>query len=107
MMHLMLRGTRSLVVFVTVLLCTTFFTYRGGGRLPIPRPRFRPAHHHAGDGPHGQRFHVDDGDNFRIGDKELKRAMQYEGTGERIQRFLRKARSGEGFTVSVVGGSGE
>jgi hypothetical protein len=52
-------------------------------------------------------FHLDGERGFRIGGRELKRATQYEGTGERIRRFLRKARSGEGFTVSVVGGSGE
>ncbi|ODN94804.1 hypothetical protein L198_04951 [Cryptococcus wingfieldii CBS 7118] len=29
----------------------------------------------------------------------------YLGTGERIQRFIAKAKSGEGFTVGVIGGS--
>lgn len=36
---------------------------------------------------------------------EYARALQHQGTGDRIMRFLEKARSGRGFTVSVVGGS--
>ncbi|WVR03959.1 hypothetical protein IAU60_000958 [Kwoniella sp. DSM 27419] len=36
---------------------------------------------------------------------EFKRALQYEGTGSRIQAFLEKARSGKPFTVAVIGGS--
>ncbi|WWD16677.1 hypothetical protein CI109_101107 [Kwoniella shandongensis] len=36
---------------------------------------------------------------------ELRRALQHEGTGARIQAFLDKARSGQPFTVSVIGGS--
>ncbi|ODO09192.1 hypothetical protein I350_02792 [Cryptococcus amylolentus CBS 6273] len=36
---------------------------------------------------------------------ELRRALQHEGTGSRIQAFLDKARAGQGFTVAAVGGS--
>ncbi|WVQ73720.1 hypothetical protein IAR50_003300 [Cryptococcus sp. DSM 104548] len=36
---------------------------------------------------------------------ELRRALQHEGTGARIQAFLDKARAGQGFTVAAVGGS--
>ncbi|KAK8861417.1 hypothetical protein IAR55_002236 [Kwoniella newhampshirensis] len=36
---------------------------------------------------------------------ELRRALQHEGTGARIQAFLDKLRSGQAFTVSVIGGS--
>lgn len=38
---------------------------------------------------------------------EFRRALTYQGTGSRIQAFLRKARSGKPFTVAVIGGSGE
>lgn len=36
---------------------------------------------------------------------EFARGMVYQGTGERMKRFLEKARSGKGVVVSVVGGS--
>jgi hypothetical protein len=38
---------------------------------------------------------------------EYSRALQFEGSGARIQAFLDKASSGRPFTVSVIGGSGE
>lgn len=38
-------------------------------------------------------------------DWEYRRALTYEGTGERIRAFLDKARSGRPFTVAVIGGS--
>jgi hypothetical protein len=102
--HLWQRGTRSLLVFSILLFATTLITYRGAN-LPITRHRLFRSH----DASHltAQEFHLDGDRGFRIGEKELKRAIQYEGTGERIKRFLAKAKSGKGFTVSVVGGSGE
>lgn len=36
---------------------------------------------------------------------EFKRALQHEGTGRRVDRFLDKALSGRPFTVAVIGGS--
>ena len=39
-------------------------------------------------------------------DWEYRRALTYEGTGERVRAFLDKARSGRPFTVAVIGGSG-
>lgn len=37
---------------------------------------------------------------------EYRRGIQYEGSGERVQRFLGKLSRGEAVTVSVIGGSG-
>lgn len=36
---------------------------------------------------------------------EFKRALQHEGTGRRVDRFLDKAMAGQPFTVAVIGGS--
>ncbi|OCF32112.1 hypothetical protein I316_06268 [Kwoniella heveanensis BCC8398] len=36
---------------------------------------------------------------------ELRKVMNYEGTGYRLGRFLAKARQGNGFTVGALGGS--
>nr|XP_019050219.1 hypothetical protein I302_00644 [Kwoniella bestiolae CBS 10118]OCF29149.1 hypothetical protein I302_00644 [Kwoniella bestiolae CBS 10118] len=47
--------------------------------------------------------HWDEADKMR--EWEFNRALQYEGTGSRIQAFIDKARSGQPFTVSVIGGS--
>ncbi|WVQ79025.1 hypothetical protein IAT38_001117 [Cryptococcus sp. DSM 104549] len=49
----------------------------------------------------GQRWDEDD----MMREWELRRALQHEGTGARIQAFLDKARSGQPYTVSVIGGS--
>ena len=97
MKHLLVRGARSLVVFAALLVSTTFITFRGA-HLKFQLSSSGP---YRSDG-----FHLDGDNGFRISDRELRRAIQYEGTGDRIRRFLDKARSGEGFTVSVVGGSG-
>nr|XP_019012223.1 uncharacterized protein I206_03068 [Kwoniella pini CBS 10737]OCF51004.1 hypothetical protein I206_03068 [Kwoniella pini CBS 10737] len=45
------------------------------------------------------------GEADKMREWEFNRALQYEGTGSRIQAFIDKARSGQPFTVSVIGGS--
>nr|XP_018264557.1 uncharacterized protein I303_02727 [Kwoniella dejecticola CBS 10117]OBR86715.1 hypothetical protein I303_02727 [Kwoniella dejecticola CBS 10117] len=45
------------------------------------------------------------GEADKMREWEFNRALQYEGTGSRIQAFIDKARSGRPFTVSVIGGS--
>lgn len=39
-------------------------------------------------------------------ERDYRRALQYEGSGDRIRRLLDKASRGEPIVVSVIGGSG-
>ena len=39
--------------------------------------------------------------------RPIANAMHASGSGDRVKRFLIKAREGKGFTVGVIGGSGE
>ncbi|WWD00544.1 hypothetical protein V866_007478 [Kwoniella sp. B9012] len=41
-----------------------------------------------------------------FGEIELRKVMNYEGSGHGLARFLAKARQGQGFTVGALGGSG-
>lgn len=44
---------------------------------------------------------------MRYSARKLDKALWYTGSGQRMRRFLAKAGQGNGFTVSVVGGSGQ
>ncbi|WWC99168.1 hypothetical protein V866_006063 [Kwoniella sp. B9012] len=94
------------LLFVSLLLLFAPFTHHGSGnreRLKGVIESVRGKGKEAVVMLEDSESHWDEADKMR--EWEFNRALQYEGTGSRIQAFIDKARSGQPFTVSVIGGS--
>ncbi|WWC87702.1 uncharacterized protein L201_002594 [Kwoniella dendrophila CBS 6074] len=97
-----------LLLFVSLLLLFAPFTNHGAGNRERLKGVITNVKSKNGSGK-GKEVVLEEDKNWGEADKmrewEFNRALQYEGTGSRIQAFIDKARSGKPFTVSVIGGS--